>query len=262
MKCSLIISTYNWPEALDLVLKSVLRQTTMPSEVIIADDGSKAETRLLIEEYKKEISVPLIHVWQEDNGFRKSEILNKAILTTNSDYIVQVDGDVILNKNFIKDHLKFAKPNQYLFGSRVNIKEKKLSELFEDKNVNLNFFTSKIGKRFRALRLPIFNLFISKNHEVSKNLRGCNISYWKSDVLKINGYNEDFIGWGGEDYEFAHRLHLSGVAGKRIKHAAIVYHIYHKESSKENCYKNAEVQQKSFESGNFVVPNGIQKFTL
>lgn len=262
MKCSLIISTYNWPEALDLVLKSVLRQTTMPSEVIIADDGSKAETRLLIEEYKKEISVPLIHVWQEDNGFRKSEILNKAILTTNSDYIVQVDGDVILNKNFIKDHLKFAKPNQYLFGSRVNIKEKKLSELFEDKNVNLNFFTSKIGKRFRALRLPIFNLFISKKHEVSKKLRGCNISYWKSDVLKINGYNEDFIGWGGEDYEFAHRLHLSGVAGKRIKHAAIVYHIYHKESSKENCYKNAEVQQKSFESGNFVVPNGIQKFTL
>jgi len=81
-------------------------------------------------------------------------------------------------------------------------------------------------------------------------------------VLKINGYNEDFIGWGGEDYEFIHRLHLSGVVGKRIKHAAIVYHIYHKESSKENCYKNAEVQQKSFESGNFVVPNGIQKFTL
>jgi len=262
MKCSLIISTYNWPEALDLVLKSVLRQTTMPSEVIIADDGSKAETRLLVEDYKKIFSVPLIHVWQEDIGFRLATIRNKAISNSNFPYIIQIDGDVILNKNFIKDHLIFAKPNQYLFGSRVNIKEKKLPELFEDKNVNLNFFTSKIGKRFRALRLPIFNLFISKNHEVSKKLRGCNISYWKSDVLKINGYNEDFIGWGGEDYEFIHRLHLSGVVGKRIKHAAIVYHIYHKESSKENCYKNAEVQQKSFESGNFVVPNGIQKFTL
>lgn len=262
MKCSLIISTYNWPEALDLILKSVLKQTTMPSEVIIADDGSKAETRLLIEEYKKKISVPLIHVWQEDNGFRLAAIRNKAISNSNYPYIIQIDGDVILNKNFIKDHLKFAKPNQYLFGSRVNIKEKKLFELFKDKNINLNFFTSKIGKRFRALRLPIFNVFISKNREVSKKLRGCNISYWKKDVLKVNGYNEDFKGWGGEDYEFIHRLHLSGVVGKRIKHAAIVYHIYHKESSKENCYKNAEVQQKSFDSGNFVVPNGIQKFNL
>jgi glycosyltransferase involved in cell wall biosynthesis len=259
MKCSLIISTYNWPEALDLVLKSVLRQKTMPLEVVIADDGSNTKTLLLIEEYKKQIPVPLIHVWQEDAGFQKCKILNKAILKTNSDYIIQVDGDVILNKNFIKDHLKFAKPNQYLFGSRVNIKEKKLFELFKNKNVNINFFTSRIGKRFRALRLPIFNIFINKNYQVVKKLRGCNISYWKSDVLKINGYNEDFIGWGGEDYEFAHRLHLSGVTGKRIKHAAIVYHIYHKESSKENCYKNAVVQQKSFDSGNFFVPNGIQK---
>ena len=103
MKCSLIISTYNWPEALDLVLKSVLRQTTMPSKVIIADDGSKAETRLLVEEYKKIFSVPLIHVWQEDNGFRLATIRNKAISNSNFTYIIQIDGDVILNKNFIKD---------------------------------------------------------------------------------------------------------------------------------------------------------------
>lgn len=259
MECSLIISTYNWPEALDLVLKSVIRQTIMPSEVIIADDGSKVETSLLIEEYKKIFPVPLIHVWQEDNGFRLATIRNKSILISNFPYIIQIDGDVILNKNFIKDHLKFAKPNQYLFGNRINIKEKKLLKLFRDKNINLNFFSSKIGKRFRAIRLPLFNLLTSKNHFVSKKLRGCNMSYWKKDVIKINGYNEDFVGWGGEDYEFAHRLHLSGIVGKRIKHAAILYHIYHKEASKENCFKNAEVQQKSFESGSFVIKNGINK---
>lgn len=196
MECSLIISTYNWHEALDLVLKSVIRQTIMPSEVIIADDGSKVETSLLIEEYKMIFPVPLIHVWQEDHGFRKSKILNKAISKSTFNYIIQIDGDVILNKNFIKDHLKFAKPNQYLFGNRVNIKEKKLLKLFRDKNINLNFFSSKIGKRFRAIRLPLFNLLTSKNHFVSKKLRGCNMSYWKNDVIKINGYNEDFVGWG------------------------------------------------------------------
>lgn len=261
MECSLIVSTYNWPEALELVLKSILNQTIMPSEVIITDDGSKDETRLLIEKYKKIFSIPLIHIWQEDNGFRKSEILNKAILQSTNDYIIQIDGDVILNKNFITDHLKFSKPNQYLYGSRVNIKEKKIPELFKNKNINLNFFTSNIGKRFRSIRIPVLNYFIKQNHEVSKKLRGCNMSYWRSDVMKINGYNEDFVGWGGEDYEFIHRLHLSGVKGRRIKHAAIVYHIYHKEASKENCYKNAEVQQKSFESGSFIVKNGINKIS-
>lgn len=259
MKCSLIITTYNWPEALDLVLKSVLNQNDMPSEIIIADDGSKELTKLMIEEYKAKFTIPLVHVWQEDNGFQRSKILNKAILKANFDYIIQVDGDVILNKNFIKDHLKFAKSNQYIFGNRVNIKEKKLKELFEYKNIKINFLSTNISKRIRAIRVPFFNYFISQNSIVSKKIRGCNMSYWKNDVLKINGYNEDFIGWGGEDYEFSNRLHKSGVLGKRIKHAAIIYHIYHKEASKENCLNNARAQQKSFENESYVVANGIKK---
>lgn len=256
---SLIASTYNWPEALELLLLSVLNQTVFPNEVIIADDGSREDTKKLIEEFQQKFPIPLVHIWHEDNGFLKSKILNKAILACNYDYIIQIDGDIIMNKNFIKDHLSFAKTNQYSFGSRVSIKEQKLAELFKSKNINFNFFSTKIGKRFRAIRFPYFNLLISQNKEISSKLRGCNIAYWKNDALRINGYNEDFVGWGGEDYEFALRLHQSGVCGKRIKHAAIAYHIYHKINSKENCHNNVEVQRKSLESGNFFVANGIKK---
>lgn len=259
--CSLIVSTYNWPEALELVLLSIINQTILPNEVIIADDGSTDKTKQLIENFQNKLAIPLLHVWQEDNGFRLAAIRNKAIATAKYDYIIQIDGDVILNKNFIKDHLKFANKDHYLFGNRVNIKQKKLEKLYKSKNTNLNLFSSNIGKRLRSIRIPFYNFFTSKNYKVSKKLRGCNISFWKENILKINGYNEDFVGWGGEDYEFIHRLHKSGIHGKRIKHAAIMYHIYHKEASKANCYKNAEVQQKSFENHSFVAINGIKKIT-
>src|ERR1700712_962551 len=105
IKCSLVISTYNWPQALELCLKSVATQKHLPDEVIIADDGSGEETRLLIDKYKKDFPVPLLHLWHEDKGFRKTIILNKAINQSSFEYIIQVDGDVILEKHFISDHL-------------------------------------------------------------------------------------------------------------------------------------------------------------
>lgn len=105
---SLIVSTYNWPEALDLVLLSILNQTVFPIEVIIADDGSTNKTKELIEKYQKIFPVKLMHVWHEDDGFRKTIILNEAYRIAQGDYIIQIDGDIILNKYFIEDHLKNA----------------------------------------------------------------------------------------------------------------------------------------------------------
>ena len=101
---SLIVATYNWPEALNLCLLSIKNQKVLPAEVIIADDGSGQQTRLLIEKFQSDFPVPLIHVWHEDLGFRKSIVLNMAIKKASGEYIVQVDGDVILDQNFINDH--------------------------------------------------------------------------------------------------------------------------------------------------------------
>ena len=135
-KCSLVTPTYNWPEALELLLLSIMNQTVMPNEVIIADDGSKSETKELIEHFQTIFPVPLIHIWHEDIKNRKPRIMNKAIAKASFDYIIEIDGDIIMNKYFVEDHLRFAEKGFYLYGSRVNIKQSLLADLFSKKIIN------------------------------------------------------------------------------------------------------------------------------
>lgn len=259
--CSLITSTYNWAEALELLLLSILNQTVLPNEVIIADDGSREDTKKLITDFQNRFPIPLIHVWHEDNGFRLAAIRNKAMAAAKHDYIIQIDGDIIINKNFVKDHLMHAQKGQFLFGTRVNIKQAFLQKLFIKKKIHFNFFSKGIKKRFRTIRIPIYTKFIKQNHTVSPKLRGCNMSFWKNDIIKINGYNEKFIGWGGDDSELGYRLHKSGIAGRRLKHAGIEYHIYHPEaSSKSNTENNEITLRETFEKESFFTNDGINKY--
>ena len=130
-KCSLIIATYNWPEALNLCLLSIRKQRVLPNEIIIADDGSTEETRQLIDKIKQDYPVPITHLWQEDKGFRKTIILNKCFAKVQYEYIIQIDGDVFLHPDFISDHLKAARPNYLLQGSRVMLSDAYSKELIE-----------------------------------------------------------------------------------------------------------------------------------
>lgn len=116
MKVTLLIITYNWPEALRMVLESAMHQSKMPDEIVIGDDGSTAETKQLIDSYAKSSPVPVVHVWQEDKGFRRTVILNKAIAKATGDYIIQVDGDVILDSHFVADHLEVAQEGCFVCG--------------------------------------------------------------------------------------------------------------------------------------------------
>jgi len=117
--CSLIVTTYNWPEALNLSLRSVFKQTQMPDEIIVADDGSRQETRELIQTISKEFNFPIIHCWQEDIGFRLSRSRNNAIIASTSDYLIFIDGDIIIHKDFVKDHVKYSQRGTFVNGSRV-----------------------------------------------------------------------------------------------------------------------------------------------
>ncbi|AXT50729.1 glycosyltransferase [Aquimarina sp. BL5] len=257
---ALLISTYNWPEALDLVLGSVLKQSVLPTEVIIADDGSAEETRSLINNYKKNFPVSLHHIWHEDNGFTKTLILNKAIAKIKSDYIIQIDGDIILHKHFVKDHLNACKDKMFLYGTRVTITKEKSLQLMAKKKADLNIFSSGLKKRMRILYLP----FVYKNRKpdaaISTKLRGANMSYWRKDAIEINGYNEDFLGWGFEDYDFGQRLTFLGVMPKRLKFAGICFHIYHKKAVLENPDKGNEIQNKTIEGRIKRCENGIDKY--
>ncbi|RZJ52071.1 MAG: glycosyltransferase [Flavobacterium sp.] len=258
--CTLVTPTYNWPEALELLLLSVLNQSVLPNEIIIADDGSREDTKDLIERFKKTFPIPLVHIWHEDIKNRKPRIMNMAIAAAKYDYIVEIDGDIILNKYFIEDHLAFAEKGHYLFGSRVNIQERLLPELFSKKIIDFNLFSKGIKKRSRTIRIPFLMNFAKSVDKRSRKLRGCNMSFWKEDFIKINGFNESLVGWGIDDSEMIERLHNNGVKGKRLKYAGIAYHIYHKEQSKSHLDINNEIEEQTVKNKLTFIEKGVNQF--
>ena len=127
LKTSLIITTYNWPEALFLVLKSIKHQSIPPDEIIVADDGSNDHTKNIIRKFSKNFKLEIIHSWQKDKGFRAAMSRNKAIAKARGEYIIMIDGDMILHPDFIKDHTSFAKSNSFVQGMRAKLSEEKFS---------------------------------------------------------------------------------------------------------------------------------------
>lgn len=260
MRTSLLVSTYNWPQALKVVFKSLKEQTVLPDEVLIADDGSKEETKLLIEQFKTEISIPVKHFWQEDNGFRKSKILNKAVAGSDSDYIIQIDGDCIMHRNFIEDHINAAARNMYLYGARVNILENAVKEVLENKVTSFGFFSKLIKNKTRSLHIPFLAGMYKPHKEYSDKFRGCNVSYWKSDFIAVNGYNESFEGWGREDSDLVIRMGNNGVIAKRLRYAGIVFHIHHKINSRDNFEANERIQQETIEKKIIRCEKGVDQY--
>ena len=151
---SLIISTYNRSDALELCVKSVLRQSLLPDEIIIADDGSKEDTRELIHQLAASSEVPIIHVWHEDLGFRLASIRNKAIAKASKEYIIQIDGDIVLHKDFVKDHVHFAKKGSFVTGSRVLIREGLTQKMLAERNCMISIHDKGTKNTINGVHLP------------------------------------------------------------------------------------------------------------
>jgi glycosyltransferase involved in cell wall biosynthesis len=229
---SLIVATYNWPEALDVCLLSIRNQTAFPHEVIIADDGSTYETKRVIEILQKDFPVPLIHVWQKDLGFRKSLVLNKAIAAASGDYVVQIDGDVILDKHFIHDHKSVAEEGHFVRGTRAHIPQNLVKDTLKQKSINYSYFSPGLVHRFNALRIPWLAFLIEKKSQKSNGVRGSNVAFWKNDFILVNGYDNELTGWGHEDEELAARFINNGIWRKSVKFKCVQFHLYHTVS----CY--------------------------
>jgi len=257
MTCSLIITTYNWPEALELSILSVFRQSTLPLEIIIADDGSTEETEKLIQKMQSFSPVPLIHSWQEDNGFRAAASRNKAISKTTSDYIILIDGDIILHKDFIKEHKQNAKKDYFIQGSRVLINEEKSKEVLEQKQVNFTFFDSGLQNRKNTIHCNILTKIFSNKRDTLKGIKTCNMSFYKSDCLEVNGFNEDFVGWGREDSEFVVRLFNKGIHRQNIRFNCLAYHIWHNENTRDSLKVNDEILDTAIQNKLQWCKNGI-----
>jgi glycosyltransferase involved in cell wall biosynthesis len=243
MQISLIILTYNRPDTLELVLKSLNRQSVSPDEVIIADDGSGLETRELISRWQAQSKFRLVHVWHEDLGYRIAAIRNKATLESAGDYLIYSDGDLLLHPDFIYDFKKCRAPKTAWIGSRVMISKDETQRLFSGETNRLIWpvFAKGIsGNRLNGLRAPcICSFFPPVNN--TRHMRGGLLGVWKKDLLAVNGWNEEFTGWGMEDTELVTRLFYSGVTIRKLKFAGITWHLWHPVSDRKSLDKNKEL---------------------
>lgn len=261
--CTLVISTYNSPEALEMVLLSVMSQSVLPKEIIISDDGSTNETKELIDKFRDKFSINIFHLWHEDKGFRKTSILNQAICKSTSEYLIQIDGDIIIHKHFVKNHLHNAEKGFFIEGSRVWLNKDVTRKSQKLKRINFSWYSQGIKNRLNAMYIPFLTPFFQKKSSDLKyaiDTRGCNMSFWKRDIEKVNGYNEDLTGWGREDSELAVRLVNAGVAKKRIKFGAIQFHQYHPINSREQLNENDKILEKVVANKIAYCENGMDKY--
>ena len=248
MRLSLIITTYNWPESLELVLKSVQNQTMIPDEVVIADDGSTFETKELITKFQQDSELKIIHSWQEDIGFRAAKSRNKAILKSTGDYIILIDGDMILHPEFINDHINHAKMGYFSQGSRVLLSKVISKMALHKQQLIFSCLSNGLKNRKNAIHSKLLSAIFSNKANYLPGVRSCNMGFYRQDCLKINGFNNEFEGWGREDSEYVVRLQNSGIKRRNIRFNAIQFHLWHNENTKVSLDSNNLILQNTIKN--------------
>ncbi|MBR3878385.1 MAG: glycosyltransferase family 2 protein [Bacteroidaceae bacterium] len=242
----IVISTYNNPRWLEKTLWSYEVQSVVPDEVIIADDGSGEETRMLIDSFKA--SLPIKHVWHKDEGFRKTRILNEALRVATSDYLIFTDQDCVARPDFIETHLRFARERYILSGGYFKL-PMDISECITREDImcgrafTLDWLVGKGLKRnFKCTKLfnsRWFSAFMNFITPAKATWNGMNSSGWRRDILAVNGFDER-MQYGGEDREMGERMFNNGIRSKQIRYSAIILHLDHKRP-----YVNAEALERN-----------------
>ncbi len=243
LTAALLVSTYERPDALATVLQSVLRQSEKPHELLIADDGSGETTRVVIERFAASVPYPVVHVRHEHDGFRAGRIRNLAVARTTADYVVQVDGDMVLHEEFVADHRRAARHGCYVQGTRVMADEILTQRLMDGQPHALTPFSPGLGglRRLYAARLPNLSRAVSRLANGFIAIKGCNLAYWRGDFARVAGYNEKMTGWGSEDKELAARLGHAGVQRRTLLFAGIAWHLHHPPAARDRHAINEEI---------------------
>ena len=232
MKTSLVVLTYNWPDALRRVLESVAAQSTLPDEVIVADDGSTPDTAELVAGFAARFPVPLRHVWQDDAGFRAARARNRGFATSHGEYIILIDGDMLLHRDFVADHLMLAERGYFLQGGRLKTTEQETGRLLAGGKpvfapwIPADFKVFDGTRRLYAFRQPALARWKARGRNGGR-VMSCNMSFWRDDLLRVNGFDERMEGYGAEDRELAARLDNAGVKRRQLKWAALALHLEH-----------------------------------
>jgi glycosyltransferase involved in cell wall biosynthesis len=254
-RISIIVSTYNSEAWLEKVLWGFNCQSFSDFEVIVADDGSKTPTRELLAKMQKEVFYPIVHVWQEDDGFQKSRILNKAVVACSTDYIIMTDGDCIPRADFVEVHYINKEEGYFISGgyymlpmnisiaiTREDIEKQRCFDIhwLKEKGIPKTFKNNKLTARGFAAR--ILNTVTPTN----ASWNGHNSSGWKKDILNVNGFDER-MQYGGQDRELGERLFNFGIKSKQLRYSAVCVHLDHKRGYRtpESLEKNAGIRKKT-----------------
>jgi len=269
MSTSVIISTYNNPDWLEKVLWGYQAQDISDFELVIADDGSTEETEQLIQQVKENSDLSIQHIWHEDRGFQKSQILNKATVASSGDYLIFTDGDCIPRPDFVSTHLHHAEENTFLSGGYCKLpmklsQEIRKEDILSGKAFQLSWLKAKgltgLSQQIKTGLTPPFNALADNITPTKPTWNGCNASTKKSYILQVNGHNED-MQYGGQDREMGQRLINLGLKAKQIRHRAVLLHLDHARgyATPESIRKNKQIRAETLLHKTLRTKSGIKK---
>ena len=247
MRIAVIATTYNRADALAAMLQGYLSQNDRDFELYVADDGSTGKTAQIVDAYQARAGFTIHHVWQEDRGFRAAAIRNRALASTQAEYIIFTDGDCIPLPYFVSRHRRLAEPGWFVAGNRVLLSESFTRSALEYK---LPVHSWNLGKWFGAwmrgdinrvlplLSIPDFSAVRKLARNRWQGVKTCNLAAWRKDLLMINGLDEAYSGWGLEDSDLAVRLLRAGIKHKSARFAAPVLHLWHGENDRSRFAEN------------------------
>jgi glycosyltransferase involved in cell wall biosynthesis len=257
MTISVVVTTYNRPDALRAVLDGLAAQTDRGFEVLVADDGSRDDTRALVQATSAAFPVRLAHVWQEDRGFRAGAARNRATMQAQGDYVVFLDGDCIPRPDFVARHRGLAERGWMVAGNRVLLSEAFTRVALHER---LPLHAWSVAQWRAAARrgdinrtLPLARLPLGSLRKLGatrwQRVRTCNLGVWADDFLHVGGFDETFEGWGFEDSDLAVRLINAGIRRKEGAFATGVLHLWHRENDRRHEGRNWELLQQRLRSG-------------
>lgn len=254
---AVIVTTYNMPAYLARVLEGYLNQEQFPDELIVADDGSGPETAEVVKAIARRSPFTVRHVWHEDCGFRAAAIRNEAVKVATADYLIFTDGDCIPHPRFVSDHSRLATPGWFVQGKRMLVGRGVSPQFTVSGFAELASLCIKreLGGCHHLLRVPGF----AREQKGLRGIKTCNFALFRSDILAVNGFNEEFTGWGREDAELAARLFAYGLRRKDPPFSALVFHLWHEENSRASLTRNDQMLAEAMGSSAWYCPNGIVK---
>lgn len=267
---SVIVTTYERPDALDAVLRSLSRQTDRGFEVIVADDGSGPATAALIERWRPRLGAPLAHVWQEHRGFRAGEMRNRAIQASRGGYCIFLDGDCLARLDFIARHRNLAEPGWFVAGNRALLSEALTGAVLHDGLEAEQWdaavwigqsLTGGLNRLAPLLRLPLGPLR-KLRPQAWEDARSCNLGVWRTDLDKVDGFDAAFNGWGKEDSDLLVRLLHAGARRKDGTFATAVLHLWHPETDRSQLAENERRLASVVESGRVRAERGLSTLEI